>query len=331
MGSANIYLKLENLQPSGSFKSRGIGNLMFRTIESAPPTPSSATGEDVHFYSSSGGNAGLACATAAKTLGRPATVVVPLTTPPHMMDKLRDLGADVVQTGENWAAADGHLRGVIIPGFEREHPGSRAVYVPPFDHQDIWDGVETLVDELQAQMSGSFHRQIDGIVCNVGGGSLMCGIMQGLQKLTGPGGYERRPRVLAVETIGGDSLNASVRAGELVTLPAITTIATSLGATRVAEEAFAWTQRAGADLISAVVTDKEAVVGMTRFLDDARILVESSCGATIATAYNGDLRGYLGKGLTDGEWAEQNIVLVVCGGSNINLAMLEKYRKEFSV
>ncbi|KUI60809.1 L-serine dehydratase [Cytospora mali] len=317
--------------PSGSFKSRGIGNLMFRAVESTPTYPSSSS-EDVHFYSSSGGNAGLACATAAKTLGRPATVVVPLTTPPHMLDKLRALGADVVQTGENWAAADRHLRETIIPGFERDHPRSRAFYVPPFDHKTIWAGVETLVDELQAQVSGVFHRQIDGIVCNVGGGSLMCGIMQGLQKIQQQEdpGY-RRPKVLAVETKGGDSLNASVRAGELVTLPAITTIATSLGATRVAEEAFAWTRRAGADLISAVVTDREAVVAITRFLDDARLLVESACGATIATVYNGDLRGYLGEGLTDEEWAGKNVVVVVCGGSNINLGMLEKYRKEFSV
>ncbi|KUI71096.1 L-serine dehydratase [Cytospora mali] len=317
--------------PSGSFKSRGIGNLMFRAVESTPTNPPSPS-EDVHFYSSSGGNAGLACATAARTLGRPATVVVPLTTPPHMLDKLRALGADVVQTGENWAAADRHLRESIIPGFEREHPRSRALYVPPFDHKTIWAGVETLVDELRAQMSGGLlHKQIDGIVCNVGGGSLMCGIMQGLQKIQREDPAYRRPTVLAVETKGGDSLNASVRAGELVTLPAITTIATSLGATRVAEEAFAWTRRAGADLISAVVTDREAVMAITRFLDDARLLVESACGATIATVYNGDLRCYLGKGLTDEEWAGKNVVVVVCGGSNINLGMLEKYRKEFSV
>lgn len=301
---------------------------MFRAVESAPATPSSAS-EDVHFYSSSGGNAGLACATAARTLGRPATVVVPLTTSPLMVGKLRDLGADVVQVGENWAAADRHLREASMPEFERGHPGSRAVYVPPFDHKDIWDGAETMVDELETQMPRSPHLKFDGIVCSVGGGGLLCGIMQGVHRLRNSG--YGRPKVLAVETKGGDSLNASVKAGELVTLPAITTIATSLGATRVAEEAFAWTRRFGADLISAVVTDREAVVAMTRFLDDARILVESACGATIAAVYNGDLRNYLGKGLTDEDWADKNVVLVVCGGSNINLSMLEKYRKEFSV
>ncbi|KAL1881826.1 catabolic L-serine/threonine dehydratase [Diaporthe australafricana] len=323
----NVYLKLENLQPSGSFKSRGIGNLMFRAVE-ATNSPSTSA-DDVHFYSSSGGNAGLACATAAVTLSRPATVVVPLITSQYMVQKLRDLGADVVQIGENWAAADRHLRQVVMPEFEKTHPHSRAIYVPPFDHQDIWDGAETLVDELKTQMSESFDEQIDAIVCNVGGGGLMCGVMQGVQKLK-DSGYGS-PKVLAVETEGGDSFNASIKAGELVTLPAITTIATSLGATRVAEQAFAWSQRAGSDFISAVVTDQEAVVAMIKFLDHARILVESACGATIATVYNGNLRKYVGEGLTDKQWAEKNVVVVVCGGSNVNLEMLEKYRKQFGV
>ncbi|KAK7730413.1 catabolic L-serine/threonine dehydratase [Cytospora paraplurivora] len=324
----NIYLKLENLQPSGSFKSRGIGNLMIRAIESTPDASSPASVGNVHFYTSSGGNAGLACATAARALGRPATVVVPLTTLPHMVEKLRALGAYVVQTGENWAAADRHLREVVIAELERAGPTSRAAYVPPFDHKDVWDGAETLVHELRSQVPGGPGR-IDGIVCSVGGGGLLCGIMQGVQGIRDAG--HGAPDVLAVETEGAESLNASVRAGELVTLPAITTIATSLGATRVAEEAFEWTRRAGAGLMSAVVTDRDAVVAMTRFLDDARMLVESACGATIATVYNGDLRKYLGKGMADEEWAEKNVVLVVCGGSNISLGMLEKYRSEFGV
>ncbi|KAK2602518.1 hypothetical protein N8I77_009042 [Diaporthe amygdali] len=323
----NIYLKLENLQPSGSFKSRGIGNLMFRAVESTNSPSTSA--EDVHFYSSSGGNAGLACATAATTLNRPATVVVPMITSQLMVEKLRELRAEVVQIGENWAAADRHLREVVIPEFERGHPSTRAVYVPPFDHQDIWDGAGTMVAELKTQMSESFDEQMDAIICNVGGGGLMCGIMQGVQELK-DSGYGT-PKVVVVETEGGESLNASIKAGELVTLPAITTIATSLGAPRVAEEAFAWTKRAGRDLISAVVTDKEAVIAMAKFLDHARILVESACGATIAILYNGDLRKYLGEGLTDEEWAEKNVVVVVCGGSNINLEMLEKYKKTFGV
>lgn len=300
---------------------------MYRAVEAAAST--SPSPNEVHFYTSSGGNAGLACITAANTLGHPATVVVPLTTLPHMIAKLRDLGADVVQVGESWVFADKHLREVVIPEFERSHPGAKAVYVPPFDHQDVWDGAEKIVDETAAQLIQGRGKQIDGIVCSVGGGGLLCGLMQGVQKLKDSG--HGRPVVVAVETVGGDSLNASIKAGELVTLPAITTIATSLGALRVAAEAFEWTLRAGDELVSTVVTDKEAVAAVSRFVDEERLLVETACGATVATAYNGDLRKHLGKGLTDEEWAMKNVVLVVCGGSNINLGMLEKYKKDFGV
>lgn len=302
---------------------------MFRAVEASTSTSSPSATDEIHFYTSSGGNAGLACITAANTLGRPATVVVPLTTLPHMIAKLRDLGADVLQVGESWFFADKHLREVVIPEYERKHPGGKAVYVHPFDHQDVWDGAETLVDELAVHFDKGLKKQIDGIMCSVGGGGLLCGVMQGVQKLKDSG--RGRPVVVAVETVGGNSLNASVQAGELVTLPAITTIATSLGATRVAEQAFAWTRRAGEGLVSTVVTDKDAVAAVSRFLDDERMLVETACAATIAAVYNGDLKRHLGKGLDNEEWAAKNIVIVVCGGSNINLGMLEKYRKEYGV
>lgn len=251
-----------------------------------------------------------------------------------MVLKLRDLGAEVLQVGENWAAADAHLRSIVIPEFERSRPAgaATAVYVAPFDHPDVWDGAETMVAEMEAQLAAVGGARVDGILCSVGGGGLLCGIMQGVWKLREKKGYGgTAPKVVAVETHGGHSLNASVVAGELVTLPVIATIATSLGATRVAEEAFAWTQRAGDGLISTLVTDKESVVAMERFLNDSRMLVESACSATIATIYNGDMRKHLGKDMSTAEWAAKNIVVVVCGGSNISLEMLEKYKEQFGV
>lgn len=288
----------------------------------------------MHFYCSSGGNAGLACVSAAAALGRRATVVVPATTPPHMVAKLQDLGAKVVQFGGNWTAADRHLREEFL---SKHDPAGRAVYVPPFDHPHIWEGAASIVDELVVQMRDVHGgAPLDGIACSVGGGGLLNGIMQGLERYYAAhnGGWANRgrvPRVLGVETAGANCLNASVRAGELVTLPGITSIATSLGALRVAEKTFEWFQRSGDDVVSTTVTDAEAVMGCAGLLDDARMLVEPACGATIATAYNGDLRRYFGKGLSDEEWARKNIVLIVCGGSNINLRMLQDYKTEYGV
>ncbi|KAI1761337.1 pyridoxal-phosphate dependent enzyme [Hypoxylon sp. FL1150] len=315
----NIFLKLENLQPSGSFKSRGIGNLMYQAM---------LTKENVHFYCSSGGNAGLAAATSAAVLSRPCTIVVPMLTPQYMVEKIRLLGAQVHQVGAHWALADEHLRTKLLA------KDPNGVYVPPFDHPLIWTGASTIVSELASQLRPlGVSRPPDAIVCSCGGGGLLNGIMEGVESYF-PDAREK-PRVLAVETVGADSLNASVRAGELVTLPGITSVATSLGAPRVAERAFRWAREAP-HLESLVVTDADAVMGSVRFADDARMLVEVACGATMATAYNGDLRRIVGvakdgRALSDEEWSGKNVVMIVCGGSLVSLEILRAYREKYGV
>ncbi|KAH8842163.1 hypothetical protein MCOR27_008267 [Pyricularia oryzae] len=315
----NIYLKLDNLQPSGSFKSRGIGNMMQRAIALTPR-------DDVHFYCPSGGNAGLACATSAASLGKPATIVVPIKTPAHMVEKLEALGAEVLRRGGSIAEADAYLKSQLLIN------DPNGVYVSPFDHPDIWEGASSIVDEITTQMrlQPGGPKEADGIVCNVGGGGLLIGIMDGLDRIY-CGRPQNQPRVLAVETRGAESLDASIRAGELVTLPNITSICSSLGVARVAPRAYEWTKAAAGQLVTTVVDDADAVMGSVKFLDDARLLVEVACGATISVVYNGQLRQKLGKGLSDAEWAEKNIVLVVCGGSHTTLEALLRYREEFGV
>ena len=149
-------------------------------------------------------------------------------------------------------------------------------------------------------------------------------------------GLERRKlladtRVLALETVGADSLQYSIKAGRVATMPKITSVATSLGAPTVAAKTLQWVHESGDRLICSTVTDAEAILGCSRFLDDSRILVEAACGATMVTAYNGDLRRHLGKGLTDEQWAQMNVLMVVCGGSNISLEMLNKHKEVFGI
>jgi L-serine/L-threonine ammonia-lyase len=297
-------------------------------------TASSTTlpSERLHFYCSSGGNAGLACATTALMLNRPATIVVPTSTSEFMIGKLRELGVEVIQTGASWAEADAFLRETLLVP---EEDGLRKVYVPPFDHPDIWTGAATLVDEIALDfgaVGGRFSGRggLDAVVCNVGGGGLLNGVMEGLERNAKRLGTSTR--VLAMETVGAESLYASVQAGEMVTLPGITSIATSLGARRVSEKTWEWFQKVGPEgMVCSTVTDKEAALACVRFLDDARILIEVACGATIATAYNGELRRQLGKGLTDEEWASRNVVLVVCGGSHTSAEILAKYRATYGI
>ncbi|KAE8452446.1 hypothetical protein EG329_000348 [Mollisiaceae sp. DMI_Dod_QoI] len=310
---SNIYLKLETLQPSSSFKSRGIGNMMSAALLHH------GASKPIHFYCSSGGNAGLACVTAANTLQRPATIVVPLLTSALMVQKLKLLGAD-------WSEADKVLREELLA---KDHDG---VYVPPFDHEDVWEGNASMIDEIEVQMQK--QGGYDAVVCSVGGGGMFCGIMQGLERngrlndLTPNTNHTSRLKVLAMETIGADSLNTSIRKGELTRLPAITSIAISLGATQVAQRAFEWAQRP--EVTSRTLTDAEAAMACVHFADDERIIVESACGASIATAYNGTLHAVLSPQISDAEFSKKNVVIIVCGGSNITLQILEKYRKEYS-
>ncbi|KAI1754561.1 tryptophan synthase beta subunit-like PLP-dependent enzyme [Xylaria castorea] len=360
VAGCNIYLKLENLQPSGAFKSRGIGRLMSQSLLS------SSTGRRAHFYCSSGGNAGLACAEAARALRQPCDVFVTLATPAHVVAKLAALGAAPHRVGDAWPEADARCREVLASDPD-------GVYVAPFDHPLIWDGHATLVDELAAleksngffPSSSSSSGIIDAIVCNVGGGGLLNGVMEGVERnyaaaAAASSGRRRRPTVLALETAGADSLAASLRAGSHVTLPAITSIATTLGAPRVSDRTYQWAEICGATLftpttpattpvkkptpasgiiqgskrlVSAVVSDADAVEACARFLDDARLLVEVSCGATIASAYRAEtiLRPALAPDADDETWARMNIVLVVCGGSNISMDMLAEYRVRFGV
>ncbi|KAL9127432.1 MAG: hypothetical protein Q9217_003701 [Psora testacea] len=293
-----IFLKLENLQPSGAFKSRGIGNLCRRSLLTHP------TPDLIHFYSSSGGNAGLACVTAARTLGRPATVVVPLTTKPLMIAKIKTMGAEeVIQHGESWREADAYMREVVMQGKDG------AVYVPPFDHEDVWDGNASMIDELA--------ERPDAVVCSVGGGGLFCGVQLGLER-RGWGDVE----VLALETGGAESLNKSLREGRCVELEEITSIATSLGAKMVAAKTLELGQRK--NVRSAVLSDAEAAMGCWRLADDERMLVEPACGINVAVCYDGRLRKLMPH-LT----SASKVVIVLCGGSNVTLETLVEYRKTY--
>jgi L-serine/L-threonine ammonia-lyase len=283
---------------------------------------SSHNPSNIHFYCSSGGNAGLACATAAIALQRPATIVVPLSTTELMVGKLRTLGVEVVQRGEHWSEADAYLREELLA------KDKEGVYVPPFDHEDIWVGNGTIIDEIEDTFAQR-DEGYDAVVCSVGGGGLFCGIMDGLARhgRLGRSGSRDGVKVMAMETSGANSLSHSLQAGKLSRLPAITSIATSLGATQVASKAFEWGQRP--EVTSCVFSDAEAAMGSVCFADDERILVEAACGVSIAPAYNDTLHTLLFPSFSDQQFSQLNIVLVVCGGSNVTLQFLEGYRQKY--
>jgi len=284
-----VWLKMEALQPSGSFKIRGIGHACQHYV---------AQGAN-RLLASSAGNAGLAVAYAGRKLGVPVTVVVPVTTKPRAIELIKLEGAQVVIKGEDWDSADCHAHSLRQPDW---------AYIHPFDDPLIWQGHASLVDEIAVE-----GLTPDGIVVAVGGGGLMSGIAQGLQNH----GWEQTP-ILAVETVGTDSLYAASQAGEHIGIDHITSIATSLGARKVAVHSFELLKTHPIECHR--VTDHQAVEACYRFLRDHRLMVEPACGAALATVYE----------QADFFVNKKNVIVIVCGGVGVTLERLVKWREQLA-
>jgi len=279
-----VWLKLDALQPAGSFKIRGIG-LACETQHARGAR---------RFVSSSGGNAGLAVAYAGRRLGVPVTVVVPQSATERAQTLLRQEGAEVRVHGASWQEAHALAQSIT---------GADAALIHPFDDPLLWQGHATLVDEVVRA-----GLQFDAVLLSVGGGGLLCGVAEGLQR----NGLDAVP-IVAVETAGAASLRAAIDAGGTVELPRIDSIAVSLGAKRVCERAWQWTRQR--QVRSVVLPDAHALAACERFLDDHRILVEPACGASLAPVYDAapELEGC------------RRLLVVVCGGVTATLAQLRAW------
>ncbi len=284
-----IWLKLEAMQPPGSFKIRGIGLACQEYVRRGAE----------RFISSSGGNAGIAVAYAGRHLSVPVIVVVPETTTDRAKALIQQEGAEVVVHGSSW-----HEANALALSMVKESDA----FLHPFDDPLIWQGHASLVDEVVR--SGV---KPDVVVLSVGGGGLLSGVVQGLHR----NGWIDVP-VIAVETQGADSLAQSVRAGYRVELAAITSIATSLGATQICEQAFSWSEKH--PLRSIVVSDQDAVSACQRFLADHQVVVEPACGASLAVVYDGapELEEF------------KSVLVVVCGGVTVTVEQLREWSKVFA-
>ena len=284
-----VWLKLEAMQPPGSFKIRGIGLACQEYVRRGAE----------RFISSSGGNAGIAVAYAGRHLSVPVIIVVPETTTDRAKALIQQEGAEVVVHGSSW-----HEANALALSMVKESDA----FLHPFDDPLIWQGHASLVDEVVR--SGV---KPDVVVLSVGGGGLLSGVVQGLHR----NGWIDVP-VIAVETQGADSLAQSVRAGYRVELAAITSIATSLGATQICEQAFSWSEKH--PLRSIVVSDQDAVSACQRFLADHRVVVEPACGASLAVVYDGapELEEF------------KSVLVVVCGGVTVTVEQLREWSKVFA-
>lgn len=247
----DVLLKLESVQPCGSFKLRGVGHACEALRQRGAR----------RLVSSSGGNAGYAVAYAGRQLGMPVTVVVPETTSEKARNLIASEGALVLVQGGSWQEANAHAQTLL---------DSESEFIHPFDHPLLWEGHASMIDEL-AQQCG----KPDAIICSVGGGGLLAGIGEGLLRhgWTDVG-------LLAVETAGMASYAAALQQGRPTELPKVTGLATSLGARQVCDQSVALARKL--PVRSHVVTDAQAVRGCADLLAAHRLLTEPACGASIA-------------------------------------------------
>jgi len=272
-----LWLKPENLQPTGAFKLRGATN----AVLSLSPTE-----RERGVVTDSSGNHGLALAYTARRLGIPCVVVMPDVAPPFKIDAVRSLGAEIV----------------LVPPPERLSrtlaiAAERALaVVPPFDHADIIAGKATIGLEILADLPS-----VAAVLVPVGGGGLASGVASAVT-LVNPA-----VRVIGVEPeLAGDAAE-SLRSGQLTRWSTDQTYRTTADGLRTAlsELTFAHLRERLADIIT--VTEAEISSAVAELARTARLVVEPS--GAVATAAFLHHRSALGVA------PDAPVVAVVSGGN----------------
>lgn len=340
-------MKLDAAQPAGSFKLRGIG----RTCQAAY----SVHGPETHIIAASGGNAGLAAAESAKRLGLKCTVVVPKRTEASVVERLKELGAQV----ENGTADVLDDADQLARAMAQVDP--KGVYVHPFESLETALGHASIVPEIRDQLlaAGIPDGRPDVVTCSVGGGGLLRGIIHGINTTIEQHptfASPRKPRLVACQDFGAHSFGASFNqwlrsadgdeAGSVVSLSAITSQATSLGAKscsaaalaaaiqysrseRIVDDLDAPPPRAP-HLSTVIVDDAISASACWQFDRDHQLMVEMACGAALSPIY---LPQRILNAVLDPEeeWPGERltVVVVVCGGSKVDREMLGTYEREY--
>ena len=269
-------LKLEQLQCAGSFKARGaFTNLLLRDV---PPAG---------VVAASGGNHGVAVAYAAHRRGVPAKIFVPTVSAPAKMERIRQLGADLVVTGDRYADAL-----AAAQDFQRD---SGAISVHAYDQRETIMGQGTLGLELAGQAG-----DLDTVLVPVGGGGLISGVAAW---------FAGRTRVIGVEPEGAPTLSRARAAGQPVDAPAGSVAADALAPRQVGELVFPITQAYVDDVL--LVQDASILAAQQALWQAFRIAAEPAASVGIAALLAGVYKPAPGEH-----------VAVVISGANMSPAQL---------
>lgn len=272
---ANVYLKLENLQHTGSFKLRGAFNKLLSLSEEA---------RQAGGVAASSGNHGAAIAHAMNTLGVAGTIFVPEQTSPTKVDAIKRAGGDVRFFGTDGLDTEMHAR-----EFAEENG---MIYLSPYNDPDVIAGQGTCGVEIAKQLA-----DVDAVFIAVGGGGLISGVGSFLKSV------HPSLEVVACQPAASAVMTESVKAGMIVDLPSDPTLSDG---TAGGIEADAITFEICRDITDeyVVLSEEQIAEAMRGFIDSHHMLPEGAAGVAIA--------GLLASG---DKYKDKNVVVIVCGGN----------------
>ena len=241
-----VYLKPENLQRTGAYKVRGA----YYKI-----TTLSDEERKKGLITASAGNHAQGVAYAAKCYGVKATIVMPTSTPLIKVNRTKALGAEVVLHGNVYDEAYEHACKLA------EEKGYTMVH--PFDDLDVATGQGTIAMEIIKELP-----TVDYILVPIGGGGLATGVST-LAKLLNP-----KIKVIGVEPAGANCMQESIKAGHVVTLPGVNTIADGTAVKTPGEKIFPYLTKNIDDIIA--VPDEDLVVSFLDMVENHKMVVENS-------------------------------------------------------
>lgn len=271
-----IWLKLECLQPIGSFKLRGATNAMRRLAEDSPERLASGV------YTASAGNMAQGVAWGARSLGIPCTVIVPETAPAAKLAAIQRLGATIDKRPfDAWWRVIG----------EHGDPGMPGTFIHPFADPDVMAGNGTIALEILEEVPNA-----QAILVPYGGGGLACGIAAGARAAW----RADAPRVFACEVETASPFDAALRAGAPTAASYTPSFVDGIGSKCVAAEMW---PIASTLLDGSIVVSVKAVAEAVKVLvERARVVAEGAGAAAVAAA--------LSSGAPNGP-----IVAIVSGGN----------------
>jgi len=254
---ADVYLKAENMQRSGSFKVRGASYKISRL-----------TSEEYErgVIAASAGNHAQGVAIAAAQYHIPCTIVMPEAAPLAKVMATQGYGASVVLHGFTFDDAYAHALEL--------QEASGATFIQPFDDPDVIAGQGTLGLEMLSDLPDA-----DALVVPIGGGGLLAGIAIAARAL--------RPNItiIGVQAQGAAGCRASLDAGEIRTLPAITTIADGIAVKRPGVLPFSIISKLVDEVV--LVNDESIISAVLFLMERCKMLVEGAGAAGVAALLSG--------------------------------------------